>query len=317
MKKHFCVLIASLVLVLSLHADANQTIKYKTSNEIGWSYIIPSTPGDIAVSVDEGEEIETTLVFLNADAEVHQIEWTWSCEAEATSYCYRLNGSEWQSTTDTKLVTDINECINKPFNLFEIYAVVNGEGQELSKQGLIVLDKEPYRYPFSTRLTVAPYSLGIFDFFNGHDIPNANYLTKTKYGVSSDIDFGYYVTDWFKPYFGLGYTFGNKQETIVPEAKAVQYAKAFTGFDLTVWSHDAMSVSGGVFLGGMMHINAGTYNTTSILGARIDFYYDLNKHLALSVGTKATAAYVDSSQDLLKSMTYIIDPITVSMEVRF
>ena len=88
-------------------------------------------------------------------------------------------------------------------------------------------------------------------------------------------------------------------------------------FDLRFIKVGKFSSSLGVFAGGMMGINAGQYNISSILGGRIRFDYYLNSHLSLGLQTRFTASYLPANDPLYKSMTYLIDPLTLSLDVRF
>ena len=166
-------------------------------------------------------------------------------------------------------------------------------------------------------LTASPYSIGIYDFFNGHNIPDARYLTITNYGLSADGEVGYQVNNNILLYLGAGYGYQMKKETIIPNAFRVSYLKALVGLDLRFIKVGKFSSSLGVFAGGMMGINAGVYNISSILGGRIRFDYHLNSHLSLGLQTRFTASYLSANDPLYKSMTYLIDPLTLSLDVRF
>ena len=108
-----------------------------------------------------------------------------------------------------------------------------------------------------------------------------------------------------------------KKETIIPNAFKVSYFKAYVGLDLRFIRVGKLSSSLGVFAGGMMGINAGQYNISSILGGRIRFDYYLNSHLSLGLQTRFSASYLPANDPLYKSMTYLIDPLTLSLDVRF
>lgn len=174
----------------------------------------------------------------------------------------------------------------------------------------------PPEKKISIRLTASPYSIGIYDFINGHNIPDARYLTVTNYGLSADGEIGYQINSNILLYIGAGYGYQMKKETIIPDAFRVSYIKAYAGLDLRFLRTGKFSSSLGAFAGGMMGINAGVYSISSILGGRLCFDYHLNSHLSLGIQTRFTASYLPANDPLYKSMTYLIDPVTLSLDVR-
>ena len=195
-----------------------------------------------------------------------------------------------------------------------IEAIINEESSITTLEPKLISNKEK---KISIRLTLSPYSIGIYDFFNGHNIPDARYLTITNYGLSADGEVGYQVNNNILLYLGAGYGYQMKKETIIPNAFKVSYFKAYVGLDLRFIRVGKLSSSLGVFAGGMMGINAGQYNISSILGGRIRFDYYLNSHLSLGLQTRFSASYLPANDPLYKSMTYLIDPLTLSLDVRF
>ena len=69
----------------------------------------------------------------------------------------------------------------------------------------------------SVRLSLSPYSLAIFDFYNGHHLPSASYLGLSRYGFGGDIDLGYTVGDRVRISVGGGYSLVEKKNTIIPD----------------------------------------------------------------------------------------------------
>ena len=210
------------------------------------------------------------------------------------------------------VIEDEEEQTQKQEELIE--PVVNENSSINTLEPKLISNKEK---KISIRLTASPYSIGIYDFFNGHNIPDARYLTITNYGLSADGEVGYQVNNNILSYLGAGYGYQMKKETIIPNAFKVSYFKAHLGLDLRFIKVSKFSSSLGVFAGGMMGINAGQYNISSILGGRIRFDYYLNSHLSLGLQTRFTASYLPANDPLYKSMTYLIDPLTLSLDVRF
>lgn len=311
----FFVLILLLLTALNLYSADYTEIKYKSSNEIDWSDDIPGNASSVIALVD-GVEIETAVLSVSGSTKKVDLEWFWGYE-DADSFSYRLNKGEWKIIDGEKRSVTIDNLQTGQFNLFEIYATKDGKASNISSYGVVANSEKPYRYPVSLRLSVSPYSLAIYDFYNGHHIQSSKYLSYSRYGLAADADFGLYVLDRIRFSFGAGYSYIHKDETIIPEAFDVQYLKAFGGLDITAIRKGSFSASLGAFGGMMMHINADKYNWTSFAGARLDLSYALSNHFAVSAGTRFSAAHLPSAEYLLNSMTYLIEPVAISVEVRF
>ena len=273
---------------------------------------------------------------------------SWTIANSNTKLRYSLNNSKPKTIKNDINEITIKNISSNELSIFTLEAKVNKKWIECGRVGLIPVNlieeeqtqkQEELIEPvvnenssintlepklisnkekkISIRLTASPYSIGIYDFFNGHNIPDARYLTITNYGLSADGEVGYQVNNNILIYLGAGYGYQMKKETIIPNAFKVSYFKAYVGLDLRFIKVSKFSSSLGVFAGGMMGINAGQYNISSILGGRIRFDYYLNSHLSLGLQTRFTASYLPANDPLYKSMTYLIDPLTLSLDVRF
>ena len=272
---------------------------------------------------------------------------SWNIANVNTKLRYTLNNSKPKTIKSDISEITIKNIPSNELSIFTLEAKVNNKWLECGRVGLIpvnvIEEKEEQQEELiepvindnssintlepklisnkekkiSIRLTASPYSIGIYDFINGHDIPDARYLTVTNYGLSADGEIGYQINSNILLYIGAGYGYQMKKETIIPNAFKVSYIKAYVGLDLRFIRVGKFSSSLGVFAGGMMGINAGQYNISSILGGRIRFDYYLNSHLSLGLQTRFTASYLPANDPLYKSMTYLIDPLTLSLDVRF
>ena len=273
---------------------------------------------------------------------------SWTIANSNTKLRYSLNNSKPKTIKNDINEITIKNISSNELSIFTLEAKVNKKWIECGRVGLIPVNlieeeqtqkQEELIEPvvnenssintlepklisnkekkISIRLTASPYSIGIYDFFNGHNIPDARYLTITNYGLSADGEVGYQVNNNILIYLGAGYGYQMKKETIIPNAFKVSYFKAYVGLDLRFIKVSKFSSSLGVFAGGMMGINAGQYNISSILGGRIRFDYYLNSHLSLGLQTRFSASYLPANDPLYKSMTYLIDPLTLSLDVRF
>lgn len=283
---------------------------------MGWSENIPAEEGLCYAYVDSGEEIPTRVVFVPGHDTSYSAAWRWSHTGDADSFSYRVNGGEWITAVADELKAETSVDVGK-LNVFEIYATVNGIDSETVSFGILPLAKEKTEKYFSTRLSSTPYSLATYDFYKGHLLKDAIYLSRTRYGASMDLDVGYSINNTVRPYLGLGYSVERKGVTIIPNAFNVYYAKAVGGVDVKFMKKNDFSLSAGTFGGVMLHVNGNKFNISSVLGARIDFAYSISDNLSVSVGTKASASHLPAAEPLLSSITYLIDPLTLSIEARF
>ena len=298
----------------------------------------------ISFTTADNKTFDAKLVKIDDDK--INATFSWTIANSNTKLRYTLNNSKPKTIKSDISEITIKNIPSNELSIFTLEAKVNNKWLECGRVGLIpinVIEEEQKQEELiepvfnenssintlepklisnkekkiSIRLTASPYSIGIYDFFNGHNIPEARYLTITNYGLSADGEVGYQVNNNILIYLGAGYGYQMKKETIIPNAFKVSYFKAYVGLDLRFIRVGKLSSSLGVFAGGMMGINAGQYNISSILGGRIRFDYYLNSHLSLGLQTRFSASYLPANDPLYKSMTYLIDPLTLSLDVRF
>ncbi|MGN0907681.1 MAG: hypothetical protein ACI4NM_11080 [Bullifex sp.] len=332
---------------VSFHASSVSSLSYNDESHIpdsdGFFTLTLSDASSATITSEDGKEINVT--FINTDEAL--IKWNMTSE-EDIKLRYSLNDSKHKTLRKGTAELTLNNLPMNELTLFTLEAKYGkGDWYECGIAGIIPVTYsvpeeaplpvelpelkgeseiryvEPELVPLvppekkiSIRLTASPYSIGIFDFINGHNIPDARYLTVTNYGLSADGELGYQANSNILFYAGAGYGYQMKRETIIPDAFRVSYIKAYTGLDLRFLRTGRFSSSLGVFAGGMMGINAGMYNISSILGGRLRFDYHLNSHLSIGLQTRFTASYLPADDPMYKSMTYLIDPVTLSLDVR-
>ena len=315
-KKLCLVLIGALLLQSVLFSSATGLILYKTSDKVGWIEDIPAEEGLCYASIDSGIEIPTRVVFVSSGSAFYSAEWSWNHAGDVDSFSYRVNGGRWV-TVDADTFSAKTSVNVDSLNIFEIYATVGGVNSESMFLGILPLAKEEKENAFSARLSFAPYSIAFYDFYNGHTLENAIYTTNTKYGLSADFDLGYSIKNAVRPYFGISYSLERKGTTVIPNAFNVYYAKALCGLDINLMRKNDFTLSAGPFGGVMMHVNGNKFNISSLLGARVDLSYSFNDTLSVSAGTKISASHLPAAEPLLSSITYLVDPLTFSVGVRF
>lgn len=316
--KKIVVLFLLVSAMLNIYCTDYSSVQYKTADGDSWSADIPMGGGEeqIVATLDGVNEIPTTHSFVEGSPKNVDVLWTWDYE-DADSFSYRMNVGKWNRLSGDQTSAKINNLKVGKFHLFDIFATKGGVDSPVRSYGIVATSSKPYSYPGSIRVSFAPYSLAIIDFYNGHDISSSEYLSLSKYGVGADFDLGFYLFNRIRLGAGIGYSLALKKTTVIPDAFDVHYIKAYGSLDVVVFRKGAFSASAGISGGKILHINANKYNDPVFLGARIDFGYRLCDSLALSAGTKLTASHLPSSEPLLMSMTYLVDPVVISAEVRF
>lgn len=161
------------------------------------------------------------------------------------------------------------------------------------------------------------YTLGLYDFFNGHHIENASYLTKSEYGMSNGIGYSNSMTENLDLEFEVSAINIFKQDTVLPNGKNVNYVQVALGASLHKrWN--IIDLYAGLFLGGASAFNLCTENLSGIAG--IKFGIDLlvgSTPLSVGLQSRMSMSYLYNEDPLYESMTYLIDPVALVMKWRF
>lgn len=269
---------------------------------------------------DKNIPLNTQVSIIDTEEAEVLFDWDHS-SIENLEFRYSIDGKNYHLLEEgAKAIT----LINIPSNTLTVFTLEakaeDGEWEYWNKGGVYpVKVRVPIQKDnkWSFRLTAAPYSLGIFDFIHGHEIKDAKYLTVSEYGFAFDAELGYLLGDKVNLYLGAGFGEEFKEETVIPEEFGVIYLKGYTGLDVNVIKGERFSSSLGLFGGVMMAINAKVYSTNSILGARVRCDLKINEHLNLGVQTRFTASYHPAKEPLYTSMTYLLDPMMVGLDIRF
>lgn len=247
---------------------------------------------------------------------------SWTPVSDAQFVRYMINDSEWiESNGNEKLVLRNIES-GKPLK-FALQFSDDGTNWSETEEKTII----PYSVsvdtnvrksnPFSIRATFSPLTFGFFDFFNGHGTASSKALTISKYGLSADLEIGWYVIDNLRLYIGGSYAFTDKKETVIPDANRVHFAEAYLGLDVKIVRFSDFSLNAGLFSGALFSFNAGYMDISSILGARIGLDYAITDNFIIGIQTGVTASYLDNEDSLYKSMTYLLDTVALTFETRF
>lgn len=170
---------------------------------------------------------------------------------------------------------------------------------------------------FSARVNVAPYSLAVFDFYNGKDIEGAEAVTATSYGFSASVEGDWRMNNMFRLYPEAGYSLALKKDTVIPEGKAVQYIKFGAGADCIFSLSEKAELYTGLFAGGMFHINSKKANFAPYFGVRLGFDWALTEKITLGASSRFALSFLKTDSRLTDSLTLMIDPVSLAVSYVF
>lgn len=171
----------------------------------------------------------------------------------------------------------------------------------------------------SLRLNAAPYSVAVFDFYNGKDIEGAKTVTATGYGFSAGLEGDWEISNRFRLYPEAGYALTLKKETVIPEANAVQYIKLGAGADYIFSLNEKIELYGGLFGGAMFHINNSKYNVAPYFGLRLGGDYALSENITLGAFTRVAFSFLTTGEsgNIRDSLTVLVDPLCAVLTYTF
>lgn len=173
---------------------------------------------------------------------------------------------------------------------------------------------EPY---ISLRFAFAPMTMGIFDFYNGHDVEGARYLTASKYGLSLDIELDMHIHEVIDVYLSTGYALALKNRTVIENAEDVHYFNLSAGLDFRLFSFSNLDLYLGAFAGLSFNMNSNYMSFAPVLGGRVRLDMLLTENVTFSLQSKVSASYQHNDEPLFRSMTYLVDIFSFAVEYRF
>lgn len=280
---------------------------------------------------------------LNA-AEGFCVEWHWmSPDTEISFYRYRLLDDECWIVQDSKTTSfTIEDC--EPGRSYTLLLESSYDGLHWSETAMqtktvpstgfasaridtpeidgkrifseLPLEKKG-RQQFEAKIYASAASVGIYDFYNGHEIEDAKYLTITKPGFSLGFGFGYGVAKHI--WLTMGYRCYSlwKTETVIPSGYYVSHHIASLGMDIRSSLSSKAAFVAGLYAGCMMSTNAGKYSISAVVGIDCGFEFEIDEILFFRLGTGFATSYQHSDERLYRSMTYIFDGLTSGLALRF
>lgn len=297
-KTYFLTLLGCLLISSSIFADGTATLDWHwtTNEEVSYfRYRLSSDPDWIYASSDVRG---FSLSEFETDKE-------YSLLLESS-----FDGLNWSETAmQTKLIPS-PIVPGSP----TLSSVKRSDGYEESKTEE---DSKVPDHGFSLRISVSPYSVGLFDFFNGHDIEGARYLTHTSYGFSAGVGVGYYFANILQLSLNYDYSAFLKKESLIPDQEFIQYHKLYLGFDFPVIYREVFSLSIGFSAGAQFGLNAEYYEILPLLGTKISLGWHINDIFSIGFSAGASFSYAHDEDPLYKSLTYLVDTVSVFTEMRF
>ena len=232
-------------------------------------------------------------------------------------------GGEWIDIDKENPTVTLSGLIQGEDNAIPLELSLDGE--EWIKQEDIII--KPYLIDIELNVVkpkrfyakggISPYSIGIYDFYKGHSIADSRAITMSQYGFTTSLDFGYRFNKVFGLFLTGDYTYIRKKASVIPDGFNWRYASIALGAECRLFEVKSFKESCSVFAGAMLHMNSNEGQFSSFVGIGLTSAIRFSKSVSLTIDTKAKAAWLNNSEPLYRSLTYIIDTAAIGMEVRF
>ena len=273
----------------------------------------------IEASYDGNSWSEDHPVIIT-DKERIDVLWSWKSGSEGVNYYrYRLNGGDWVLINAPQRDSGIIGIEVGCTYLIEIQASFDGNAWSESAESILTTVKVEERKHFfsfeaSTSLSL---SFAQYDFYNGHGIADARYLTNTNPGLTADAEIDISFGSHFRIFTGYSYSRENKKGTVIPDAFVVEHHQIMTGFDVIFPINETWRPYMGLNYVYSFDVNAGYWSPSQFIGVRIGLDYFINKNVYVGIKASMRQAHNDDSDPLYRSYTYLYDPIGIRMGVKF
>ena len=245
------------------------------------------------------------------------VTWSWKEQDGVPFYRWRMDGGEW---TETEVATTGSiEVANGGKHTLEVQASYDGVNWSGSTKSLITAvssRRDGERIGLELRSSLS-LSYGAYHFYNGSHIPGARYLTTTKPGLTAGAGISLSLSKHLRVNGEYSYTLLEKRETVIPDAFRVEHHQAGFGFDVLLPINERWRAYLGLTSDYSVDINAGMWSPSSFIGAVFGVEYFINKNAYIGLSTGIKAAHNDDSDPLYRSITYLAEPISAVVGVRF
>lgn len=341
-KRKVCFLIAIILTVCSLFAEEMVNLSWSHSDDSVSLYRWRRGDGEwIVTSISNADtsyrEGTTETYHIEAsydgnawsddhpviitEAESIYVSWSWISDEGVMFHRWRLNGSGWHVIESPLSGTGTIEIETGERYKLEIQSSYDGKAWSESAESIlttvrVVKNKKGPELSFEASYSFS-LSYAFYDFYNGHDIEGARYLTKTNPGFTADAELALSIGSHFRLYGGYSYSRENKKETVIPDAFTVHHHQTSVGFDALVPINESWRLYLGLNSAYSVDINAGYWSPSLFFGGRAGLDYFINKNFYVGIKSGVKIAHNDDNDPLYRSFTYLLDPIGIRMGVKF
>ena len=255
------------------------------------------------------------------EAESIYVSWSWISDEGVMFHRWRLNGSGWHVIESPLSGTGTIEIETGERYKLEIQSSYDGKAWSESAESILtavraVKNKKGPKLSLEASSSFS-LSYAFYDFYNGHEIAGARYLTTTDSSFTADAELAFSIGKNFRVWGGYAYSRESKKETVIPDAFVVEHHQMEVGFDVLFPIHDKWRIYLGLNSAYSIDVNAGYWSPSFFFGGRLGFDYFINKNFYVGIKSGVRVAHNDDNDPLYRSFTYLLDPIGLGVGVKF
>ena len=268
----------------------------------------------------DGESWSMDHPILITDKDTVAVSWSWKDENEGVGFHrYRIDEGDWTIINAPSTETGpVELAVGEQYRI-EVQASFDGKTWSESSFSVLTTVKMDNRKPFISFELSSSISLSyaLYDFYNGHNIKGAKYLTGTEAGFTGDVGLALSFGKRFRLGAAYSYVWERKKETVIPDAFIVQHHQAAVGFDLLIPFSGRWRLYLGPDVRYSIDINGGYWSPSLFFGARAGIEYFLSDHFFIGIGSSVRVANNKAADPLYSSFTFQFDPVGIKMGVKF
>ncbi len=193
-----------------------------------------------------------------------------------------------------------------------------GRLQETSSDAFSREDEEKAEKSPAFRFSASPYTLCFFLFPNGYGTSSSRVVTRSVYGCSATLTFGFPFMRWFFLSPEFGYAFVLRKENVIPEAGRVHFFRGGAAVGIELGTPDSFAFHAGLMGGAMIHVSNMKASLSPYAGIEAGCDFPLSGNLSLGVAASGVCAFfLNRKNRLADSMTLLINPVSVTASYSF
>lgn len=188
-------------------------------------------------------------------------------------------------------------------------------------------EKEDHRFYVRSG---AGWSMGVYDFYNGHGTDGPRVFTVSDMGVSVSLEAGMEIRPDLRVYVGADGSYERKrtEDIIWPQGFAMYYAGLTAGADYVCpLDGGRFCLYGGLSAGWLRHFysygrsSSGgiilLYTDSASVGARVGVNWNITDSVSVGACSRVRISHLWDDDRYMRSFTFLLDPLSLSMEVAF